>query len=83
MSATTLTAVDEMTEKSFELARRWGLALIDDPALLAEIPEGANLVLMPDDDLPFAEAKMALGIAAIRRGENVYFRHLRVGDLPE
>jgi hypothetical protein len=83
MSATTLPTVDEITAKSFDLARRWGLALIDDPALLDEIPQGANLVLVPDDDPAFADAKIELGIAAIRRGENVYFRHVRTGDLPE
>jgi Family of unknown function (DUF5647) len=83
MSTPTIAAVDEITDKGFDLSRRWGLAVIDNPSLLDEIPDGANLVLVPDDDPAFAEAKIELGIAAVRRGENVYFRHVRAADLPE
>jgi hypothetical protein len=57
---------------SFDLAS----AIVDDPALLDEIPEGATVIFLPDDDPELATANRAIGLAALDRGEDVYFRHV-------
>lgn len=87
MSAQTAEAVDHATKaqasKQLDLTRRFVRAQLADPALAAEVPPGATLVLLPDDDPAHAEAEMALGLVAARQGRNVYFRHIRLADLPE
>ncbi|MGH2557521.1 MAG: hypothetical protein ACRDJH_00540 [Thermomicrobiales bacterium] len=72
----------EQADRSLELARRFGLAIINDPSLLDDIPDGVNLVLVAADDLTLAEMKIEIGLAAVRRGEDVSFRHIRLADLP-
>lgn len=67
----------QFINQSFEMTRAFGLAVIDNPALLDEIPSGATIVFLPDDDAAYTEHSIELGIAAIRRGENVYFKHIR------
>jgi len=67
------TFVDRNIRLGFQLARD----IVDDPSLLDEIPEGATVVLIPDDDAELAEANLRQGIAAFRAGANVYLRHVR------
>ncbi|MGH2533804.1 MAG: hypothetical protein ACRDJW_16045 [Thermomicrobiales bacterium] len=73
----------EQTARSLELARRFGLAVIQNPSLLDDIPDGVNLILVADDDLELAAMKIEIGVAAVRRGDDVYFRHVCLADLPE
>lgn len=58
---------------TFDLAR----AIATDSALLAEIPDGATVILLPDDDPELAARNLAGGCRRVRAGENVYFRHVR------
>lgn len=58
---------------TFDLARD----IVADPALLDDIPDGVTLVLVPSDDPELAAAEIANGMAALRRGADVYFRHVR------
>jgi hypothetical protein len=83
MSVQTALPVEEQTRRSLELSRRWTKAVLANPALLDEIPEGCDLELIPDDDPELADLNVELGLAAMRRGFNVYFRHVRLSDLPE
>jgi len=74
---------DARAAKDLELTRRFGLAMIADPTLLDEVPDGVLLELLPDDDAEHVEVALARGIEAARAGRNVYFRHVRTAGLPE
>jgi hypothetical protein len=50
--------------------------ILDDPALLDEIPEGTTLVLIPSDDPAIAEANLEIAMAEVRKGRDVYIRHI-------
>lgn len=69
-------SVERSIDEAFEIGR----AIIADPSLLDDIPNGATLVLLPDDDPDRSEERKALGLAALERGESVYFK--RVPHLP-
>ena len=68
-------AVDEFDRKSIALTADFIAAAIDDASILDGIPPGAVLVLLPDDDPAFVDESIALGVAAIRQGRDVVFRH--------
>ena len=68
---------DQFVERNLELAERLLVAGFDDPALLEAVPDGATIVLLPDDDPELAAYNLELGLASIRRGRDVYFRHVR------
>jgi hypothetical protein len=74
---------DRQVDKRLDLARRFTLAGFADPGVFDGIPRDVLLFLLPDDDPAFAEREVVAGAAAARRGEDVYFRHVRVADLPE
>ena len=77
-------AIDDGTKSRvsphIELALRFTLALFEDPAKLDEFPDGATLVLLPDDDPDLAESNLQGGIRMIRAGQDVTFRHLRIAQ---
>lgn len=66
-------AIERNMDLSFEFAR----GIFENPEILDEIPDGATLVLLPDDDPSLLQEKMELGMRALRRGEDVYFRHVK------
>ena len=76
-------SADEETSRSLDLTRRFMLAAVADPAVLDEVPDGATLVLVPDDDRTRADEEVTAGLSAMRGGRDVYFRHVRLADLPE
>ena len=67
------TVPDELTRRDFALHDEFLQTVIEDETLQAEIPNGALLVLLPDDDAELTEAKPCLG----RRGGSA-----RLGCLP-
>ena len=75
-------AVIAIANKNLDLARLFGLAIIADPSMLDDIPNGVQLVLLPDDDPDLVQTNIAIGLKAIRQGKDVYFRHVRVADFP-
>ncbi len=80
----TITAERAATvDRNLELSRRFTLATFADPTIADDIPDGAMVVLIPDDDPDHARANIEIGLAAVRRGENVYFRHVRMAELPD
>lgn len=73
-TATTLTT-EEMIARNGALIEAFTQSVIADPAV-DDVPAGATLVLLPAADPALLEANIAAGLAAIRRGENVYFRSM-------
>ena len=65
------TAGTRNIDLAFDLIR----AQLADPALADEIPNGATVVLLPEDDQALAEANRELGLRLLDTGRNVYFRH--------
>lgn len=64
------------TERNITLSFEFAKSIVDDPAILDEVPDGATLVLLPSDEPDLARENLRLGIAAAERGENVYLRHV-------
>lgn len=58
-------------------------AALADPTILDGIPHGATLVLLPDGEPEYLERRIALGVAAIRQGRDVLFRHVRADGSPD
>ena len=71
------------TDKRLELVRRFTLAGFEDTSIFESIPYDVMLFLLPDDDDEFVEHEIRIGARAAKRGENVYFKHVRTADLPE
>ena len=68
---------DQIVTQTFD----WARAVVADPAILDEIPDGCTLVLLPEGaDDAFVEANLAIATRAARRGRNVYIRHLTPGE---
>jgi hypothetical protein len=75
----TVLSPDSYATRSIELSGALGLAILDDPTLLEGIPNGCTLFLLPADEPAYLELSLELGIAAIREGRNVYFKHVPAG----
>ena len=84
MSSTTAIDTQFATQasKDIELTRRFTLAMLADPSLVEEVPDGVLLELLPDDDPDHAAVALTRCLDAVRTGRNVYFRHVRMADLP-
>jgi hypothetical protein len=79
---TVATDADIYTDKRMDLVRRYTKAIIDDRLSQPLMPD-TLLFLLPDDGPAFVEQEITVGAAIVRRGEDVYFRHVRTADLPE
>lgn len=64
-------------DRNLVLAGELIAAQLADPALLEEIPDGATVILIPDDDPALAEHNLALVREVFARGKNVYLKHVR------
>lgn len=78
--STDVTTIDEATkattDRNITLTFDFLRAALADPAILDDIPDGVNLVLLLEDDPAFNEINIELGVKAARRGQDVYFRYL-------
>lgn len=68
---------DGLMERSIDLSFDFATSILDDPSILDDIPNGVTLVFIPDEDSELAAMKIARGIEAIHRGEDVSFRHVQ------
>lgn len=57
-------------------------AIIDDPSIADDIPNGVTLVLIPDDDPELAEREFESAIESARKGQDVYIRHFQRSNTP-
>ena len=74
--AKSTTIENRVAERNIEMAFELAQAALADPAVLSDILEGATLVLLPDANPELFVANIEIGISALQRGENVYFRHV-------
>lgn len=75
---TTETEITTTTkERSIALAFAFTRASIADPSITDRIPSRTALALIPDDDPELAGREIEAGLAAVRKGRNVYFCHVR------
>lgn len=78
------TTIDDATAET--MTRNLGLAgaftqtVLNDPAVMDHIPSGVTIIFLPEDDPSFIETNIRVGIAAIRRGEDVYFLHVHSNE---
>lgn len=63
-------------ERNIELAFWFAQQQLEHPELAEEVPNGATLILIPQNDPDLAMHNAGLGMKAIANGENVYFRHV-------
>lgn len=66
----------ELTRRAVGVTFDFVRAAAADPSVADDVPDGATLALIPDDDPTLASMEIEQGMAAIHRGENVYFRHV-------
>ncbi len=52
-------------------------AQLANPELLNEIPNGATVVLIPEDDAELAEYNFGVARTLVARGKNVYLKRVR------
>lgn len=67
-----------MAERVIELTSAFMESIAANPAVAPMIPDGATLILIPDNDPELAAHNVSLGIGAIAAGENVYFLHVQM-----
>lgn len=72
-----MSAKRELMDRNLVLAGEQIQALLDDPVLLEQIPDGTTLVLLPDDDPELARHNREIGWQAVLAGRDVYFYHIR------
>jgi hypothetical protein len=70
------TETAHIMDRNLDLSHGFAQAILDDPALLSEVPNGVTLVLLPKDDPEMFEINLKIGMDAARRGENVYLRQV-------
>jgi hypothetical protein len=74
----TVTANDQrIIRQTFSFMR----GMVANPGIVQDIPDGANLVLIPPHNPELAAIEIEAGMLALSRGLDVYFRHIRPGDI--
>ena len=73
-------SMTDVARRAIALTFDFNRAILADPSILDDIPDGATIVLIPSEDPELAEAEVEQGLAALRQGRDVYFRHVRPGD---
>ena len=66
------TAADRNLELAFALIQ----SHLENPDLLQEIPNGATVIFIPEDDPALAEHNFGLARAALARGKNVFLKRV-------
>jgi hypothetical protein len=73
----------EQTDKRLDLIRRLPLAGFADTTIFERVPNDAMLISLPDDDEAFVDRELRIGAKIAKKGQNVYFLHIRTSVLPE
>jgi len=69
-------AQDARVSRTLALASRLVQAIIADPAMLRDIPDGATVYLIPDGDPDYAEMALAAADRAQRAGHRLYVHRM-------
>lgn len=67
---------DERISRNIRLTGVFLQAIFEDPSILANIPEGANVFLVPADDPALAAANVNGAHRARGAGQTVYVHHM-------
>lgn len=67
---------DEVIHRNVELGIIFTDGIIDG-TITDDVPAGVTLALLREDDPDLLEENLQIGISAMRRGEDVYFRYVR------
>ncbi len=70
-----------LASKDLAYTLYFSLAVIEEPTLLEDVPNGVLLVLMPDDDPEYTAISVERGMKAVARGQDVYFRRFPHNDV--
>jgi hypothetical protein len=69
-------------DRQNELFRGMIQAVIADETAFADVPRSASIILIPSDaDDAFLQASVEVGLDALRKGLNVYLRHVAPDEL--
>jgi len=69
--------------RNLELVQGYMAAQLEDVDNMEQVPEGAETILLPDDDPEWFEHNLRMVEAAIRGGANVYARHVTKDGRPK
>jgi hypothetical protein len=87
MSTTQKTLIDPETEaavtRNLELVQGYIAAQLEHPDDMEQVPEGAHTILLPADDPESFERNLQIVIDSLRRGNNVYARHVTKDGRPK
>lgn len=73
--------VQQYAARNLDFIRDHLFAILDDAALLDEIPNGAHVVWLPDDDPELAAYNRAIGEQREREGKTVLYKRVPVQDV--
>jgi len=82
-TATVAPEIEAAIQRNLDLVHRFLLGVMEDPSRFEAVPDGASIVLLPDDDPASLDANLAMAAELARNGRNVYLRHIRLSELPE
>jgi len=66
--------------RNIELGFGFTQAVFDNPELLSDIPDGAMVIFLPEDDPDQTAHNREIGLRWLDRGHDVYFRHVKPGE---
>ena len=72
--------LNAVARRSVKLTFDFNRAIVENPDILDDVPNGAIVVLIPPSDPELAAHEIENGIAWLRQGADVYFRHIHPGD---
>jgi hypothetical protein len=73
----------ETIDRNLELIHGYIRAQLEDVDNMEHVPEGAETVLLPDDDPEMFERNLEIVINSLRGGANVYARHVTKDGRPK
>jgi hypothetical protein len=73
----------ESIDRNLELIHGYIAAQLEDVDNMEQVPDGAITVLLPDDDPVWFERNMKIVVNSLRRGNNVYARHVTKDGRPK
>jgi hypothetical protein len=73
----------ESIDRNLDLIRGYIAAQLEDVDNMEQVPDGAETILLPDDDPIWFERNLEMVVKALRGGANVYARHVTKDGRPK